>query len=154
MKKNKIIKFPNNKKYRDSKSFFKDYSITLKNTLSNIDYEKLNKIYEILNKTIKKKGQIFVAGNGGAASVSNHFLCDFNKGIKISSKKKLMPKIISLSNSIETITAIANDLSYEKIFTFQLENYIQKNDCLFVMSCSGTSKNILDVIKFCNKKKN
>jgi phosphoheptose isomerase len=147
-----MIKFPNNKKYRDSKSFFKDYSIALKDTLLRMDYQKLDKIYEILNKTIKKRGQIFVAGNGGAASVSNHFLCDFNKGVKISSEKKLMPKVISLSSSIETITAISNDLSYEKIFSFQLENYIQKNDCLFVMSCSGTSKNILNVIKFCKKK--
>ena len=34
-----------------------------------------------------QKNNIFVAGNGGSASVANHFLCDFNKGIKLSSKK-------------------------------------------------------------------
>ena len=41
----------------------------------------------------------------------------------LSSKYKLKPKIISLSNSIEMITAISNDISYDEIFTLQLKNY-------------------------------
>ena len=76
-----------------------------------------------------------------------------NKGIKISSKKKLLPKVISLSSSIETITAISNDISYDEIFSFQLENYIRKNDCLFLFSSSGKSKNIIKAINFCKNKK-
>ena len=41
-----------------------------------------------------------------------------------------MPKIISLSNSIELITAISNDIKYDEVFSFQMENYAQKNDFL------------------------
>ena len=41
-----------------------------------------------------RKNNIFVAGNGGSASVANHFLCDFNKGIKLSSKKYKTKKYI------------------------------------------------------------
>ena len=132
MKKNPVIKFPNYKKPTNPINFFNGYNSALNKTIQEIDYKKVEKIYKILNSTIKKKGQIFVAGNGGAASISNHFLCDFNKGIKSSSNKVLMPKIISLSNSIETITAISNDINYESIFSFQLENYVKKYLKLFV----------------------
>ena len=88
MLKKKIIKFPNNIKKMKPKSFFSGYFKTLEKTINEIDLNKIEKIYKILNSTIKKNNQIFVAGNGGSAAVSNHLLCDFNKGIKISSKKK------------------------------------------------------------------
>lgn len=149
----KIIKFPSTLKKITPKNYFKGYFKTLEKINNEIDLNKVEKIYKILDKTIKNNNQIFVAGNGGSASVSNHFLCDFNKGIKISSKKKLLPKVISLSNSIETITAIANDSNYDEIFSSQLENYMKKNDCLFLFSSSGKSKNILNVINFSKNKK-
>ena len=38
----------------------------------------------------------------------------------------MMPKIISLTNSIELITAIANDINFNEIFASQLENYSKK----------------------------
>ena len=80
-------------------------------------------------------------------------MCDFNKGLKISSKNKLIPKIISLTNSVELITAISNDINFDEIFKFQLENYSDKNDILIVISCSGNSKNILKSIKYAKYKK-
>ena len=60
-------------------------------------------------------------------------LCDFNKGIKISSKKKLIPKFISLSSPIEQITAISNDIDFKKIFSFQIENYLEENDVIILL---------------------
>jgi D-sedoheptulose 7-phosphate isomerase len=139
--------------YTNKKNFIKNYFNTIKKIADNIDMKKLNFVINFLSKKIKKKNNIFVAGNGGSAAVANHLLCDFNKGIKISSRGRMIPKIISLSNSIEIITAISNDISYDKIFTFQLENYYKKGDCLICFSSSGQSKNIIDVINFASKKK-
>ena len=136
-----------------STPFFKNYTTKLIQTLNSINYKKLDKICKILDLAMRNGNQIFTAGNGGSASIANHFLCDFNKGIKNSSNKKLKPKIISLSNSIELMTAISNDMNYDKIFSFQLENYVKKNDCLILFSCSGTSKNILEAIKSAKKHK-
>ena len=130
------------------KKFFREYIKNLNYAFNSLNIEKIDSIYKVLKKTILNKKQIFVAGNGGSASVANHFLCDFNKGIKKSSNNKLIPKVISLSNSIETITAISNDINYDKIFSFQLENYYQKGDCLICFSSSGQSKNIIDEIIF------
>jgi phosphoheptose isomerase len=139
--------------YTDKKIFVKNYFNTIKNIADNIDMNQLNFVINFLSKKIKNKNNIFVAGNGGSAAVANHLLCDFNKGVKISSRGRMIPKIISLSASIEIITAISNDISYDKIFTSQLENYYKKGDCLICFSSSGQSKNIIDVINFAYKKK-
>lgn len=147
-----MIKFPLYKNISNFESFNFDYMESLNLAFQKIDKKKLNQIFFLIQNKIKKNKNIFIIGNGGAASVANHFLCDFNKGIKLSSKKKINPKIISLSNSIEIITAISNDLNYEHIFSSQLENYIQKDDCLIALSCSGNSKNILNAVKYTSKK--
>ena len=77
-------------------------------------------------------------------------MADYGKYIK--TNNDLKPKIISLSSNIEVITAISNDISFDKIFSYQLENLMQKNDLLVSVSSSGNSKNILEAIRMCNKK--
>ena len=131
----------------------KNYLDELKKGINNLDQNKILKIESKLLETIKKGNNIFVCGNGGSSSVANHFLCDFNKGVKISSKNKLKPKVISLSNNMETILAVSNDISFDKIFSFQLENYFSKGDILITFSSSGSSPNIVDVLNFSKKKK-
>jgi phosphoheptose isomerase len=141
------------KKKNNKYIFFDEYFDNIKQVAKNVDSKKILEISKFLEKVIKKNKTIFVSGNGGSAAIANHLLCDFNKGIKLSSKNKLKPKIISLVNSVENITAISNDISYDKIFTFQLDSYYKKGDCLICFSVSGQSKNIIDVINFANSKK-
>ena len=131
----------------------KNYLKTLKNGIGTLDISKLSKIEDIIFDKIKKNKKIFICGNGGSASVANHFLCDFNKGIKLSSNYKLKPKIVSLSDNMETVLAVANDISFKKIFSFQLDNYYSKGDIVILLSCSGSSPNIVDTLKYCKKKK-
>ena len=133
--------------------YYKNYINNLSEVFACLDFAKLNKIEKIVYSKILTNKKIFVCGNGGSASVANHFLCDFNKGVKISSNNKLKPKIISLSSNMESILAIANDISFDKIFTHQLENYYSKGDIVITLSCSGNSDNILDILNFCKKKK-
>ena len=146
------MKFPN-KKYFSCRDFYIDYNNKLSQTFKDNHFDELVKITKFLEKKIRAKNQIFVCGNGGSASIANHFLCDFNKGIKLSSKYKMIPKVYSLTNSIELITAISNDIKYENIFDFQLENYANKGDVIFAFSCSGNSKNILNLMKKANSMK-
>ena len=134
-------------------NFFENYIEETYKVFNNLDLKLLEKITLIIEKKIQSNKSIFVCGNGGSASVSNHFLCDFNKGIKNTSNKTFNPKIISLSNSIEMITAIGNDEKFKKIFSSQLENYAKKGDLLIVLSCSGKSQNITDTLSFAKKKR-
>lgn len=134
-----------------SNVFISKYFSNLIKTIQYIDINKLDLIINFIENKIKNNNQIFIAGNGGSSSIANHFLCDFNKGIKLSSKQKLRPKIISLANSLELITAISNDLNYNNIFSFQMENYYKKNDVLICISSSGKSKNIINALNFAKK---
>lgn len=132
---------------------FKSYLSSLKATINNLDIYKLLSISNFLKERIKFKNNIYVAGNGGSAAIANHFLCDFNKGIKINNNFRIKPRVISLSNSLEIITAISNDINFKNIFSFQLENLYKKNDCLICFSSSGQSKNIIDVMQFAQTNK-
>lgn len=134
-------------------NFFNFYINEVIKGTKQIDIKKIKKIENIILQTIFKDKQIFTCGNGGSASVANHFLCDFNKGIKLSSKKKLKPKVISLSNNLENILAISNDIDFDQIFSFQLDNYAKKGDLLITFSCSGSSKNIIKAISYAKEKK-
>tara|TARA_B100000989_G_scaffold290638_1_gene264049 strand:- start:377 stop:1042 length:666 start_codon:yes stop_codon:yes gene_type:complete len=147
---NKLKKL--NMRLKDKK-FFKEYVNESCRALQSLDLKKLELITQIIFQKIKANKKIFVCGNGGASSISNHFLCDFNKGIKTTSKKKLKPKIISLTNSVEIITAISNDENYENIFVNQIENYAEKNDLIITFSCSGKSKNIIKLLNYARKNK-
>ena len=131
----------------------KIYLNYLKKGIDKLDLLKLQKIENIIFKKIQENKQIFVCGNGGSASVANHFLCDFNKGIKLSSRNKLKPKIMSLSDNMETVLAVGNDISFNKIFSFQLDNYYSNGDIVILLSCSGSSPNIIDVLEYCKKRK-
>ena len=133
--------------------FYNNYINNYISAFSPKQLQKISKIESIIENKIIHKKFIFVCGNGGSAAVANHFLCDFNKGIKKSSNKKILPKVLSLSNSVEIITALANDESYEKIFVEQMINYSNSGDCLIVLSCSGKSKNILNIMKYARSKK-
>lgn len=138
---------------RSKINFFEDYIKETHKVYNNLDLKLLEKITLIIQKKIQFNKSIFVCGNGGSAAVANHFLCDLNKGIKNSSNKLFNPKVVSLTNSVEMITAIANDEKFEKVFSRQLENYAKNDDLLIVFSCSGKSKNILDVLNFAKKKR-
>ena len=79
------------------------------------------------------------------------YICDYLKLIRENTKYK--PRIISLSTNIELISAISNDISYKKIFTYQLQSLVDKYDLLILISSSGNSSNMIDVLKYAKKNK-
>lgn len=131
-------------------SFLKKYLSDLFNSFEQIDINALEIASRKILQTIKKNNTIYVCGNGGSAAIANHYVCDYLKFLR--QKTKLKPKIISLSNNIEIISAISNDISYDEIFKYQAESLFKKDDLLLIISSSGNSKNIIKVLKFAKKK--
>ena len=130
--------------------FFKNYTNRLNQAILNLDMKKLKLASNLIKSAIKKNNTIYVCGNGGSAAIANHYVCDFLKYFR--QRSKFNPKIISLSNSIETLSAIANDMDYKLVFKYQLESLYKKGDILIIISSSGNSKNIKEVLNFANKK--
>lgn len=121
------------------------YTDSLHKALDSVPAINFDLAVSTLEDAIINNKQIFVCGNGGSAAIAEHFSCDHCKGI--SSNTKLYPRVISLSSNMSLITAIANDTSYENIFSHQIAYLGNKGDILVVISSSGNSKNILQVIK-------
>jgi D-sedoheptulose 7-phosphate isomerase/D-glycero-D-manno-heptose 1,7-bisphosphate phosphatase len=144
------MKFPT-KKYLNIKTFSNDYFNNLTKSTKLIDLNSLDKICQIIEKKYKdKKRKVFVCGNGGSAALANHYACDHQK--LLFETKKIKPKILSLCSNIPLISAIANDNGYEKIFEDQLKYNSKPLDLLIIISSSGNSKNIINALKWANKK--
>ena len=146
----KIINFPN-KQILDSNEYFENYIKIKDQLLKNIDKKELNKIIKKILLAGKKNINIFSCGNGGSASTAEHLSCDFSKGTCTNTNLNL--KVFSLSSNTSLVTAIANDISYNDIFSYQLNRFGKANDVLLAFSVSGTSKNIVECVKIAKKKK-
>lgn len=78
---------------------------------------------------------------GGSAAIANHLVCDHCKLVRADTD--LSYKIVSLSTTIEMITAIGNDISYDEIFSYQLSTLAGPADALITISSSDDSENIV-----------
>ena len=109
---------------------------------------KVNRAIEKIYETLKnKKGKVFICGNGGSAADAQHLSAEFLVRLNPKINRKPLP-IISLAMDTSTLTACGNDYGFNYIFSRNLEAMANKNDILFVISTSGNSKNILEVLNF------
>lgn len=114
-------------------------------TTSAINPAELAQIITVIEQYVGTDRTIFVAGNGGSATTASHYVCDLSKVIlgPKPHKNEQRLRIISLADSMSTVTAIANDVAYDNVFSDQLENLARPGDLLILLSHSGNSKNII-----------
>lgn len=137
------MSFPKNKK-QTLEQFKSAYTKILFESLENIDSNALQLCFEKLLQGIQNGVNIFSCGNGGSSAIAEHLVCDFVK--QASTESIIKPKVFSLQ-STPIVTAIANDIGYDEIFSYQLERYAKPDDILISISSSGNSENIYKVIK-------
>jgi D-sedoheptulose 7-phosphate isomerase len=129
-------------------SFPEQYKAELFKAIETVDLEKVGKAIEILSLARDEGHHIFVCGNGGSASNASHFVCDMVKGASFNRSSRF--RIMALTDSLPTITAYSNDVSYESIFVEQLKNFARPGDVVIAFSGSGNSPNVLRAIEFAN----
>lgn len=110
-----------------------------------VDRGKIAEAGELLEQRARQGGTIFSCGNGGSAAIANHLVCDCLKGV--ASDTDMLPKVHSLSTTVELITAIGNDIGYSEIFAFQLRSMGGIGDVLVAISSSGASPNIVRALE-------
>src|ERR1700744_189255 len=99
------------------------YKADVFNAIDSIDLEKVGRAIEILAQARDEGRHIFVCGNGGSASTASHFVCDMVKGASFNRPARF--RIMSLTDSLPTLTAYSNDVHYECVFVEQLKNFAQ-----------------------------
>lgn len=130
--------------YPSAGKYFDAYATETARAAASIDPLALERAADILLAAYTRGARVFACGNGGSAAIANHLQCDHVKGIATSTD--LRPRVVSLSASIELLTAIANDLSYEDVFAYQLAAQASAGDVLIAISSSGRSPNIVRAV--------
>ncbi len=129
-------------------SFPVHYKADLLNAIDTIDLDKVGQAIDILIQARNENRRIFVCGNGGSASTASHFVCDMLKGASFKRDKRF--RIMALTDSLPTITAYANDVTYDCVFVEQLKNFAEPGDVVMAISGSGNSPNVLHAIEYAN----
>jgi len=88
-------------------------------------------------------GKILSCGNGGSAGDAQHFSSEMLNRFEI--ERPGLPAI-ALTTDTSTLTSIANDYHYNRIFARQIEALGQAGDILLAISTSGNSENIIAAI--------
>lgn len=121
------------------------YFARLTDAAGTVDRAALDRAAMLIVEATKAGQRIYSCGNGGSAAIANHLVCDCLKGIR--NESTLKPEVVSLSTTIELITAIGNDLGYDQIFSYQLGSLGKPGDLLVVISSSGNSPNIVAALE-------
>lgn len=129
-------------------SFANQYRSSLLAALHAVDTAKVQQAIDWLTEARDAGRQIFVCGNGGSASTASHFACDMIKGASLGRPKRF--RIIALPDFMPTISAYANDISYDAVFVEPLKNLANKGDVVIGISGSGNSKNVLNALEYAN----
>jgi len=129
------------------KSIFESASI-IKNSISL--FPEIEKTIIIITKCIQNGNKIVLFGNGGSAADAQHIAAEFIGRFKINRKSIAA---IALTSNSSVITAIANDYSYEGVFSRQCESLVNNGDVVIGISTSGNSKNIKKGLQMAKKNK-
>jgi phosphoheptose isomerase len=130
--------------YLSAASYADAYAQEIAQAWKTLDFAAFERAAAILSEAYVQRAGVFSCGNGGSASIANHLVCDHVKGVR--TKTDLTPRVTSLSNNVELLTAIANDLAYEDVFVYQLQSQSQSGDVLVAISSSGRSANIVKAL--------
>jgi D-sedoheptulose 7-phosphate isomerase len=129
--------------------FAVDYLDDLKHTISGLNPEAIGKAVSWMKEARDSGKFIYICGNGGSASIASQMVVDTVKGASYGYDTRF--RMIGLTDSISTITAYANDVSYDCVFVEQLKNFAQPGDVLLAISGSGNSRNVLRAVEYANR---
>lgn len=99
---------------------------------------------KLITKQLKAGGCVYSCGNGGSMSDAMHFAEELT-GRYRDNRKGLAATAISDPGHI---SCVANDFGYEYIFSRYLEAHADEKSCLFAISTSGTSKNVIKAAEY------
>ncbi len=131
----------------DCRNAMRDYLNREMEVIKNLNLDEINEAMNAILDCRERGGTTYTIGNGGSAATASHLACDFAKGLSdaLGGKKFLFE---CLCNNTAMMTAIANDISYEDVFSYQLKGRLKPKDLLIAISGSGSSKNVLKAVAY------
>lgn len=107
-------------------------------------------VIEVIVNTFKKSHRVYFCGNGGSAADAQHLAAEFS-GRFYTDRKALPAEALHCNTSY--LTAVANDYSYDVIYSRLIEGIGEHGDVLVGLSTSGNSGNIIKAFETARTKK-
>jgi D-sedoheptulose 7-phosphate isomerase len=131
-----------NLEQRVKKHFFD--SIETKQKAAETMSEDIVRAINLMHQALASEKKVLACGNGGSAADAQHFAAELVG--RFERERRELPAI-ALSTDSSILTAIANDYSYEVIFSKQVKALGQAGDVLLGISTSGNSANVIAAIE-------
>jgi D-sedoheptulose 7-phosphate isomerase len=121
-------------------------SISVKETLLNNSQtlEVIKEVVNVITSAFQNGNRVYFCGNGGSAADAQHLAAEFSGRFYIN--RKCLPSEALHCNS-SYLTAVANDYSYDVIYSRLIEGLANRGDVLIGLSTSGNSLNIVNAFK-------
>lgn len=120
------------------------YLTAHKRAIDLLDREQIQAFLDLMIDALENEKNIYIFGNGGSAAAASHFAVDINKGASFGAEKRF--RVIPLTDNIPTITAYANDISYNDVFVEPLRNLVKVGELVIAISGSGNSENVIRAV--------
>jgi D-sedoheptulose 7-phosphate isomerase len=105
----------------------------------------IKKATQVILDCISSKNSIWILGNGGSASTAEHFETDLS--FVRYNRKSLKINAAALTSNSALISAISNDIGFDKVFSHQLQRKASIDDVCIVISASGNSVNLINGVR-------
>ncbi|MBW1741135.1 MAG: D-sedoheptulose 7-phosphate isomerase [Deltaproteobacteria bacterium] len=92
--------------------------------------------------------KLLIFGNGGSAADAQHIAAEFVNRFTV--ERKPLPAL-ALTTDTSILTSIANDYSFDEVFSKQIKALGRKDDIAWGISTSGNSKNVLLAVETARK---
>ncbi len=119
-------------------------SAELKLKLAKESIREIEEAADMVYKTLKAGGKILIFGNGGSAADAQHIAAEFVN--RYQKDRRALPAI-ALTTDSSVITSIANDSSFDNVFSRQIEALGRKGDIAWGISTSGRSVNVVKALE-------
>ncbi len=111
--------------------------------------QKIEAVIDIVTNSFQSGNKVLFCGNGGSAADAQHLAAEFS-GRFYKDRKALPSEALHCNSSY--LTAVANDYSYDVIYSRLVEGICVEGDVLIGLSTSGNSKNILNAFAAAKEK--
>jgi D-sedoheptulose 7-phosphate isomerase len=110
----------------------------------------IENVVNVIVDSFKKGKHVYFCGNGGSAADAQHLAAEFS-GRFYTDRRALPAEALHCNTSY--LTAVANDYSYDVVYSRIIDGIGQEGDVLVGLSTSGNSKNIIKAFEKAREKK-
>lgn len=119
-------------------------SAELKIQAASLLAEPISQAVELMFTALSNGNKILACGNGGSAADCQHFAAELVGRFE---RERLPLPALALTTDTSILTAVANDYSFNEIFSKQVQAFGQAGDVLLALSTSGNSANVLAAVE-------